>query len=57
MNQLYSKKVLELFRNPENMGEIKNPDAIGQVGNPQCGDIMRIYLKIRKNKLNKNFII
>src|SRR3989338_6439006 len=56
MNTEYSKKVLELFRNPKNMGEMKNPDAVGQVGNPQCGDIMKIYLKIGKNKSKKNYI-
>lgn len=32
----YSKKVLELFQNPKNMGEMKNPDAIGEVGNLSC---------------------
>jgi len=50
-NQIYSKKTLELFRNPKNMGEIKNPDAVGTVGNPLCGDVMKIYLKIEKNKI------
>jgi len=47
----YSKKVLELFKNPKNMGEIKNPDAIGIVGNPACGDVMKIYLKILDGKI------
>jgi len=46
----YSKKVIEHFKNPHNQGRIKNADAIGQVGNPACGDIMKIYLKIVKNK-------
>ncbi len=48
----YSKKVRENFMNPKNMGEIKNPDAIGKVGNPQCGDVMWIYLKIGKKKVD-----
>ena len=47
----YNKKVLEHFRNPRNMGEMKNPDAEATVGNPQCGDVMKIMLKI------ENFII
>lgn len=47
----YSKEVMDLFKCPKNMGEMKNPDAVGQVGNPHCGDIMKIYLKINdKNK-------
>ncbi len=33
---LYSKKVLEHFQHPRNVGEIKNPDGIGHIGNPIC---------------------
>ena len=47
---LYSKKVMEHIRRPRNMGEIKNPDGMATVGNPQCGDIMRLFLKIEKKK-------
>lgn len=43
---LYSKKVMEHFRNPRNMGVIKNPDGKGRVGNPVCGDVMEIYIKV-----------
>lgn len=46
INNLYTKKVLQYFRNPKNMGVIKKPDALAQVGNPVCGDIMKIYLRI-----------
>ncbi len=47
----YTPKVLELFRNPKNLGKIDNPDAFAQAGSPACGDVIRIYLKIsRKNK-------
>lgn len=46
---MYSKKVLENFQNPQNMGEIKNPDAVGKVGNTVCGDVIWLYLKINKN--------
>ena len=45
----YSKKVIEHFKNPHNQGRIKNADAVGQVGNPTCGDVMKIYLKIKNN--------
>ncbi len=48
---MYSDKVMDHFNNPRNMGEIENPDAVGQVGNPVCGDIMKIYLKIKDNKI------
>ena len=43
----YSEKVMEHFSNPRNVGEIENPDGLGEAGNPQCGDIMKIYLKVR----------
>ena len=32
----YSDKVMEIFRHPHNMGELKNPDAVGKVGNAAC---------------------
>ena len=47
-SQLYSQKVLEHVRNPQNMGEIRNPDGVATVGNPVCGDIMRLYIKVEK---------
>lgn len=43
---MYSKKVMDHFSNPRNMGEIENADGVGTVGNAKCGDIMRIYLKV-----------
>jgi nitrogen fixation NifU-like protein len=52
IDQLYSKKVLEHFRNPRNMGEIKDADGTATVGNPVCGDIMRLFIKVRDNKIS-----
>ena len=43
---MYSEKVMDHFTNPRNVGEIPDANAVGQVGNPQCGDIMKIYMKI-----------
>lgn len=43
---MYSEKVMEHFANPHNMGELEGANAVGEVGNAQCGDIMRMYLKI-----------
>lgn len=44
---LYSEKVMEHFRNPRNVGVIEDADGVGEVGNTVCGDIMKIYLKIK----------
>lgn len=48
---MYTKKVMEHFTSPKNMGEIKNADGIGTVGNPVCGDLMTIYIKVKDNKI------
>lgn len=53
---VYSKQVIEHFKNPRNMGEMENPNAVGKVGNPTCGDVLWVYLKIEKNKQNKEYI-
>ncbi|MDR1874139.1 MAG: Fe-S cluster assembly scaffold protein NifU [Synergistaceae bacterium] len=45
----YSEKVMEHFSNPRNVGEIENPDGVGEAGNPKCGDIMKIYLRVKRN--------
>lgn len=55
MTVKYTKKVMQTFMNPKNMGEIKNADGIGKVGNPVCGDVMWVYIKVEKKK-NKEFI-
>ena len=46
---LYTDIVMDHFMHPRNVGEIENPDGVGQVGNAKCGDIMKMYLKIRDN--------
>ena len=43
---MYSKKVMDHFENPRNVGEIKDANAVGMVGNAKCGDIMKIYMDI-----------
>jgi nitrogen fixation NifU-like protein len=48
---MYSEKVMEHFKNPRNMGEIKDADGVGTVGNPVCGDMMTIYIKVKDNRL------
>lgn len=44
---LYSEKVMDHFRNPRNVGKIDDADGIGEVGNVVCGDIMKIYIKVK----------
>jgi len=42
----YSEKVMNHFRHPHNVGEIKNADAVGEIGNIVCGDALKLSLKI-----------
>jgi len=43
---MYTEQVMDHFQNPRNMGEVENADGVGEVGNPQCGDVMRITIKV-----------
>ena len=45
---MYSDKVLEHFKKPHNLRELKNADGIGKIGNPTCGDVMWVYIKVGK---------
>lgn len=53
---MYSDKVMEEFREPHNIGEMKDPDGLGKVGNPICGDVLWCYIKIGKNKKGEAII-
>lgn len=52
---MYSKKVIQNFTNPMNVGTLDNPDGVGKVGNPVCGDVMEIQIKVSK-KAGKEII-
>lgn len=47
----YSKKVMDHFMNPRNVGEIESPDGYGKVGNPVCGDLMEIFIKVKEERV------
>lgn len=48
---MYNETVLDHFKNPRNAGEIKDADGIGLVGNPACGDVMKMYIKVKDNRI------
>ncbi len=48
---LYSETVMDHFMNPRNVGSIEDADGVGEVGNAKCGDIMKMYLKIRDGRI------
>jgi len=49
---MYSKKVMELFENPHNVGVIEDADGIGEEGNTVCGDLMTIYIKVKDERIS-----
>jgi len=53
---IYSKTIIEHFKRPRNVGKIKNASGIGEAGNILCGDVMKLYLKIEKNKKGEEII-
>ena len=48
---MYTKEVMDHFSNPRNVGEMPDADGIGTEGNPVCGDVMKIFLKVKDNKI------
>jgi nitrogen fixation protein NifU and related proteins len=43
----YSAKVIEHFKNPKNVGAIEDANGIGEIGDPECGDFMKVYVKVK----------
>jgi nitrogen fixation NifU-like protein len=48
---MYSKEVMDHFMNPRNVGEIPDADGIGVEGNPTCGDVMKLFIKVKDEKI------
>ena len=48
---LYTETVMDHFTHPRNVGEIPDADGVGEVGNAKCGDIMKMYLKIKDDRI------
>ena len=51
MDTAYSQLVLDHFLNPRNVGEVKDADGVGEVGAAAFGDVMKISLKVRGERI------
>ncbi len=50
----YSDKVLDHFAHPKNIGSLDKNDihvGTGLVGAPECGDVMKLQIEVRDNKI------
>ena len=48
---MYSPKVLDHFRNPRNVGEIKDANGVATITSPDSTDVFTIYVKIEENRI------
>jgi len=48
---MYNSIVMDHFQNPRNTGELPDADGIGVVGNPECGDMMKLFIKVADNRI------
>jgi nitrogen fixation NifU-like protein len=49
---MYTEKVIEHFLNPKNIGSMSNPDGVGIMGDASCGDLLRIYIKVKERRID-----
>ena len=50
----YSKKVLEHYEKPRNIGSMDSGDksvGTGLVGAPECGDVMKLQIRVENEKI------
>ena len=45
---MYSDQVLDHFHHPRNVGEIEHPTVVVETVNPACGDLMKLWARVRE---------
>ena len=50
---MYSAQVLDHFEHPRNAGEVEEPDATAQIENPACGDVLKLTLRLRDDRVKE----
>jgi len=48
---VYNEKILDHFLHPRNLGEMDDPDGVGTLGDPSCGDYIKVFLKIKEDRI------
>jgi len=47
----YNAIIMDHLTHPRNTGELKDPDGVAEVKNPACGDTMRLFIKVREERI------
>jgi len=47
----YNATVMDHFQNPRNAGDMENPSCIGLARNSDCGDLLKLYLRIEDERI------
>jgi nitrogen fixation protein NifU and related proteins len=50
---MFSKQVLDHFKNPRNAGELSESTAVAEVSNPVCGDILRLAVRLEGGRITE----
>jgi nitrogen fixation protein NifU and related proteins len=53
MNDKLEQKMREALADPRNMGELADADAVGTAGNSDCGEILRMWVKLKEENGRK----
>jgi nitrogen fixation NifU-like protein len=48
---MFSKQVLDHFKNPRNAGELGGATAVAEVSNPVCGDVLRLAVRLEGGRI------
>jgi nitrogen fixation NifU-like protein len=51
-SMFYNEKVLQHFFDPKNIGEIEDADGVGIIGDPECGDCIKVYIKVKDRRID-----
>jgi nitrogen fixation NifU-like protein len=50
---MFSKQVLDHFKNPRNAGELSGATAVAEVSNPVCGDVLRLAVRLEDGRITE----